>query len=670
MAIRWTIPFKSLRSGTLYTVNIHDASYSGNPIPLRGAAQPFTTEESQEEDQFMPIRTQSGYIRIFDNGRDANGNAFNWKSLLPDTDTDRPVTLTDGNGNIVWHGFMQAQNFSGTLYGNPQEREFPVQCSLTVCQGADINFQEKSIHNFAYLLKTIIDSIPQTARPTTFMIQGGADAQRWLLKLIDWQTFADENSDGVMEARYSMYQCLEDMCSFWGWTARTSGQTLFLTCTDDAAERTWLSLSTAELATMAGGTSAGTTGIAMITSTPTGSIFASTSNDDFVQRGVSKAVVQVKTGDSYKKEIEFAPEPVDRTMRSQPKTWVQEGNSGYYVYDPIYNFEAALMKGQANVNADFCFEEVYETPSAGTECDMIRIHRNINYGPYASLETLYSHVFNNGFFVLKCSVYVGRQRLNGDEDKTMSMRFGVGETRATARWWAYNSISGGWSDDPTAFSVVMDNPDETLRLRWITYPESGMTVTYYTPCIPAEAIMHGKIFVDFLGCGSGDGVPETDGYYKIQIANFDVEYKQGTVTMPTYSQLGAIVEDTDNVANQTYTATNTNRNRDSINVDIEYGSDKNMQANNGVLIDTDYKRLQTVLYGSSSEIPEQHLANRIAAYWSKSRRMVRSELRSEAIPAYTPQYFVVLDGTTFHPISVSRDWWNDITTITLLEMDV
>jgi hypothetical protein len=50
--------------------------------------------------------------------------------------------------------------------------------------------------------------------------------------------------------------------------------------------------------------------------------------------------------------------------------------------------------------------------------------------------------------------------------------------------------------------------------------------------------------------------------------------------------------------------------------------------------------------------------------------MVRSELRSEAIPAYTPQYFVVLDGTTFLPISVSRDWWNDITTITLLEMDV
>jgi hypothetical protein len=156
MAIHWTIPFKSLRSGTLFTVNIHDASYSGNSIPLKGAAQPFTTEESQEEDQFMPIRTQSGYIRIFDNGKDASGNAFNWKSLLPETDTDRPVTLTDGGGNIVWQGFMQAQNFSGALYGNPQEREFPVQCSLTVCQGADINFQEKSIHNFAYLLKTIV----------------------------------------------------------------------------------------------------------------------------------------------------------------------------------------------------------------------------------------------------------------------------------------------------------------------------------------------------------------------------------------------------------------------------------------------------------------------------------------------------------------------------------
>ena len=48
---------------------------------------------------------------------------------------------------------MQAQDFGSVLYGNPQEREFPIQCVLTVTQGTDINYQQTQIQNFAYLLK-------------------------------------------------------------------------------------------------------------------------------------------------------------------------------------------------------------------------------------------------------------------------------------------------------------------------------------------------------------------------------------------------------------------------------------------------------------------------------------------------------------------------------------
>ena len=48
MAIHWQIPFKSLRSGTVYTVNIHDASYSGNPITLNAGAHPFVTQEDDD----------------------------------------------------------------------------------------------------------------------------------------------------------------------------------------------------------------------------------------------------------------------------------------------------------------------------------------------------------------------------------------------------------------------------------------------------------------------------------------------------------------------------------------------------------------------------------------------------------------------------------------------
>ena len=167
MAKNYSITFVSLRTATTYTVHIGGGT--GTEVPLKGGAQPFMTQEDDDEDMFTPIRTQSGYIRIIDDGKDANGNAFDWKDLIPATDTARPVTLTHdsgGHATVDWVGFMQAQDFGNVLYGNPQEREFPIQCVLTVTQGTDINYQQTSIQNFAYLLKQAVDSIPSAQRPT------------------------------------------------------------------------------------------------------------------------------------------------------------------------------------------------------------------------------------------------------------------------------------------------------------------------------------------------------------------------------------------------------------------------------------------------------------------------------------------------------------------------
>ena len=71
MAIHWQIHFKSLRAGTDYTVHIYDANYSDTPIQLKGGAEPFVTQEDDDEDMFTPVRTQSGYIPIVDDGSTA-----------------------------------------------------------------------------------------------------------------------------------------------------------------------------------------------------------------------------------------------------------------------------------------------------------------------------------------------------------------------------------------------------------------------------------------------------------------------------------------------------------------------------------------------------------------------------------------------------------------------
>ena len=99
------LQFASLRSKNgnsdrVYTVTIGGVTLSE---PLTAADEPFVTEEDSDEDMFCPIRTQSGYVRIL---ADLNGA---WKAVLPQTDMDRPVTLThlEGSTQVVdWQGYL------------------------------------------------------------------------------------------------------------------------------------------------------------------------------------------------------------------------------------------------------------------------------------------------------------------------------------------------------------------------------------------------------------------------------------------------------------------------------------------------------------------------------------------------------------------------------------
>ena len=65
MSIHWIIQFKAIRSGSVYTINIYD-DYTGSPVTLTGQANAVDIEEDKEEDMFLPVRTQSGHIRIID----------------------------------------------------------------------------------------------------------------------------------------------------------------------------------------------------------------------------------------------------------------------------------------------------------------------------------------------------------------------------------------------------------------------------------------------------------------------------------------------------------------------------------------------------------------------------------------------------------------------------
>ena len=291
------VQFVSQWSGAVYMVGIGGGT--GNSIMLKGSMHPFFTQEDDDDDMFAPIRKQSGYLRIVDDGKAADGvTAFDWHDMIPAKDTSRPVTLARKQGNnwiLMWRGYMQAQDFGSRLYGNPQEREFPIQCVLSVLDGQDINYTETGIHNFAYLLKQVLDGITNDQRPEKIVIQSassnnGNDAMMWLQTKIDWSNFAVDGDDGL-EARFTLYECLEEMCRFWGWTARTWRGVLYLTCADDAGETNWLELTYSQLTQLANGSTFVPTTSAFGSASIGDTAFASVDQDDFLMRGYNRAKV-------------------------------------------------------------------------------------------------------------------------------------------------------------------------------------------------------------------------------------------------------------------------------------------------------------------------------------------------------------------------------------------
>ena len=678
MSYNYRIQFKSLRSGTLYSVNIGGGT-SNIVWDLKAGAQPFVTEEDSDDDMFAPIRTQTGYLRIVDDGYDADGYSFNWKDLIPATDTARPVTLTHQSGGstiVDWQGFMQAQDFGNTLYGNPQEREFPIQCVLSVTQGTDINYQQTQIQNFAYLLKQIVDSIPSAQRPTSFMIQGGADAQAWLLKQIDWQNFVSEDGDGNLTARYSMYDCLEDMCRFWGWTARTKGSTLYLTCADDATtEPNWLSMDATDLATMAGGTAAGTTTTTFDTTTLTGDIFANTSQNDYVQRGYNKAVVTAYGGKGDENVLEISDAAASLLLQQGWQSYITEDDNKVRFTNDLQLlsfplFIGSAVSGAASFNlADYTTKSTVISgivkTSANTYDRVIMIKQAYSSGVIlASLETQYEHCFSHDFLELNGKIFQNTEEYDDVNESTgygnavMYIRIGIGKTKELAKWFD----GEGWSNTPTELQVEIGTKQDALRIKAAV---SGGT--RYIRYIFVDDHLYGKLFIDFLGSSN---IKEHEGSRDFQIQNPFIKLYQDQLMLLMLGYWEYVDSTTfaDPVESREYKASNVNNVRDEFNADCIYATNNDYTFGYGVLINADGSYMWNAQFNGISQIPEQHLANRVVNYWQTSRRRLEVELRTNAVAYITPRYKITIDGTTGYPIAISHDWRDDITKLTILEI--
>ena len=808
MAIRWKIPFKTLRSNALLTVNVYDDTFSGTAMVLKGAAQPFETQEEGSDDIFTPVRLQSGYLRIVDDGEgegevdgdpiditdtatafskiinssdnwaanskaksklipvtpgdkvritrastDTSGTVyvwswmktdsttgsatnqyaggqtgkqplavgdsitmivpsdahylylylmttgskaieltayriptshgtatFNWRDFIPTSDTDRPVTLTDANNNVLWQGFLQSQNFGATLFGNPQTREFPIQCSLSVTQGIDINFSQKEIKNFAYLLKQVIDSIPSTCRPTNIVVQG--DAILWLSKTIDWQLFVDEDEGYTAIAKYKVYECLEEMCKFWGWTARTAGQTLYLLCPDDASVPMLFTFTYAQLSTLADNGSVEITPSSFPSLTISDG-FANDDNKDYQMRGASKATFGINN-DSNKDAIELFDHRLEIAMEDKGWTYgVSFGDTYFAKTGDIYNVDRTGFFAAVNTThliadnpASFNRLKQYLGESAGYgyggAFNVIMFKHTYASGSpaYLAMQTKYMHSFSDGFFRFLGDTYVGADKYEEGDffagNWDMITKFGIGTSRSTAKWWDGRA----WSSAEVSFRLTLGNKKPELFSRYVT--GSGTSINYEQTSIINTDTLYGYIYLEFFG---SENMPDTDGQRAFNIGDFRLEFiKNNTVKKQQFPNSGwwDIVDK--EIERKAYKSENANAIFDEYSTESIFASEKVSEPNYGIVLSASGGYLSTLPYNGSDEHPEQHFVNRVTSYWSTSKRKIDANLLTHDgsaatnAAAVTPKHMVEIDGTTMHPIAISHKWWDDEVDMTLMEI--
>ena len=678
MAIHWQVKFKTLRGGKTLTASVYDNLYSGNPIPLKGGAEPFVTEENQDDDPFKAIRTQTGSLKIVDDGYALDGTTpFNWRDLQPRSDHDRPVILTDENDTILWQGFLQAQNFSGTLYEKTQEREFPLQCALSILSSQYPNTTDQGIVNFAYLLKYCVDMVAAASLTvvafTEIIIQGGADAQRWLSKKFHWANLLSEDSEEGLSPQYDLFTCLEDMCNFWGWSARTEGSRLYLMCQEDPSVQTLLTLSPADLATLATGTVAGTVSDnPFIRRDLTGEIFASNDNDDMWMNGPSEVSVKADCNEQST-IVQFAPPTVRNLMDQSSYTWVagEEPRTGYFTTTPISTFDSLLMAGSANRYGGFCRRQIFsdtESENATLE-DMFLFKQGHTFGqPVIQIQTKRAMCYYNGTLKIKGDIFNGAKRWEDDNDNDyINLRVGIGMTYATAKWYYiyFNNLMDPrlvhrWQSSP--YTLIA-----TLSGGSIKKVGSAYVVPFGFDGIPCDdSTLYGYVFIDFLGLT----YENTEHAQHFEIGNFEISFTRDQMIIPQTGLPPRVVKK-DRVSSMEYQSVNENSIKNKQSIDLVYASDNNMKFGFGLVMEPTFEYMQGARYGDLVlQHPEQHLADRIVNFWAAAKRLVTADLQTQIVEQsapITPLSHLVLGQTHFRTLAISHQWRDDVTTVKMIQ---
>ena len=640
--------------GTTYTLNIGGVTPATSP---KLSSEPIETQEDADTDMFMPVRTQSGYVRMM-----AEDNTT-WRQFIPSSATAMPVTLYQGS-TIRWQGYVQTGTYGTTYPAIYNEFELPLICGLSALDSFDVEVTGPAdMVTLGQLLYYIFSKL--TGLTYTFYFHASSstenDIRAWLAYKLSWRNFLTEN--GVeLTSRFTCLGLLQELCKFFGWTCRTSGAGVYFTAITDALRNhRWLSCPLAQLQAA----SPVFTAVAMNSLALTDAMFASTDHSEEYIPGVKKVTVSPELN-PYDVIMEIPYDDICRPYKYDTPTRAErwrneptEPTEVWLLYRGVINYENAMIKitsyaeQQEGAGIPMCYGR-FAAFDDNTEDDKKKFSWNKcyecfiseDYGNRRSTTPLFS-MESQGAVILGDGVLYISGRADYEDTEISEDHAGQCTLKIGNLYW--NGTA--WTSTASKFKLSMkDNGIENTDTIYNNADYDGMG-------IPITAPITGKIYF------AVDDVFRNQNYWNGYFPLMD--FKIGFVRNG----------EEDDLNDKEYTANGGNF-PDDVNVDTIFSSDKTntvnaktfrCQAGYGLVYSGNVVA-NTIPFGSTQLKPEQHVADLIAAYGTTIRRSLQIDLWTNLTSSLGPDYKVSLESADFYPVAISHRWRDNITTLKIMQL--
>lgn len=689
--IRWQIPFVSTIDKTKYRVDIYDEG-TFTPVELTAGPTPFVTNEDASDDFFHPIRTQTGTLQVCT--QLPSGGMITLNDLLPENNISRPVRLvsiaTNNTETIEWQGFLSCEAYNQDYIGIPQILDIPVISVLEAMDSVQLDQSRSSgLVLVRAALKTAIDEMMLQSGMNFYDYVNYSQTSYHILNkyidqtvLFELKEYNNENSTTYIVSGLSVKNAIERIAQYMGWVVRENGTTIYFIRLGDDIYTSYVVYENF------GNSSAFSQREDYVTNNlATDVAYRGTGHQRSIAAG-AKSVEVIAKLEKYDIKVDKPAFPyIDLTTyeitTNQLKNLGQGGGS--IIYNNTHLNSTVSSNITFSSKCTFRMKELNTTD--GTVVQDTTFANVISYAcinPNNIIPSwVYDHAKYVGAFMAKIKkndddylegIYITGDQQGGAPTNEQNFLF---ELRSVMRFRASKGIlkigskvsyfiigdAEGWDDDDDlALNLCLKFGDKYWNgTQWVDiFSRCNIRDGMEIPCIEN---MEGEIIIRIYSTSpiSGSMPPDMQYFGKDTfISKLTIDYE---------------TEELDNLydrsANHYFRLLGTNF-RDEISVSTEIASNLNNQPCPSLIMDDITTPMTVMDYvvsgGTEQRRPEVDLLDRLAIYYGSARQRLELEVEHPtAAPLPLLKLNGINDGKVYIPLAESRDWKQDVSTITCFE---